>query len=204
MSSFQALYVEFIKWENIIQIATNVEIFAVKLRAKQTLFMCFQLEKNWLFVLTKQSKYYDVKHISKIYANENKVYLCVKNIKSIRSLKKLDYKYYESYKINMFINKQLYRLKLSINMRKIHNVFHVFLLKFCKDLAEKKQTSFIYVNDEKQWKIKQILNSRKYRKKLQYYIKWLNWDDTYNEWLNANNMNHASDLIAEYHEKYFY
>jgi hypothetical protein len=74
----------------------------------------------------------------------------------------------------MLINKQSYRLKLLANMKKIHNVFHVFLLESCKDLAEKKQTSLIYVNDEEQWKIKQILNSRKYRKKLQYYIKWLN------------------------------
>ncbi len=174
MSSFQALYVELIKWKNTIQIATNAEILAVKLRAKQTLFMRFQLEKSWLSASAKQSKYYDAKHTSKIYAIEDKMYLCVKNIKSIRSSKKLDYKYYESYKINMLINKQSYRLKLSVNMRKIHNVFHVFLLEFCKDLAEKKQTSSIYVNDEKQWKIKQILDSRKYRKKLQYYIKWLN------------------------------
>jgi hypothetical protein len=203
MSSFQALYVEFIKWKNTIQIATNVEILAVKLRAKQALCMRLQFEKNWLFVSAKQSKYYDTKHISKIYAIEDKMYLCVKNIKSTRSSKKLDYKYYESYKINMFIDKQSYRLKLSINMKKIHNVFHVFLFESCKDLAEKKQKSFIYVNDEKQWKIKQILNSRKYREKFQYYIKWLNWNDIYNEWLNANNMNHASDLIAEYHEKYF-
>jgi hypothetical protein len=181
MSSFQALYVEFIRWENTVQIATNAEILADKLRAKQTLFMCLQLEKSWLFVSAKQSKYYDAKHISKVYAIEDKMYLCVKNIRSIRSSKKLDYKYYESYNINMLIDKQSYRLKLSINMRKIHNVFRVFLLESCKDLAEKKQTSFIYVNDEEQWKIKQILNSRKYREKLQYYIKWLNWDDIHNE-----------------------
>jgi hypothetical protein len=138
MSSFQALYVEFIKWKNTVQIATNAEIFAVKLRAKQTLFMRLQFEKSWLFVSAEQSKYYDAKHISKVYAIEDKMYLCVKNIRSIRSSKKLDYKYYESYNINMLINKQSYRLKLSANMRKIHNVFHVFLLKFCKDLAEKK------------------------------------------------------------------
>jgi hypothetical protein len=128
--------------------------------------MRLQFEKSWMFVSTEQFKYYDAKHISKIYAIEDKVYLCVKNIKSIRSSKKLDYKYYESYKINMFINKQSYRLKLFANMRKIHNLFHVFLLESCKDLAEKKQTSLIYVNDEKQWKIKQIFNSRKYRDKL--------------------------------------
>jgi hypothetical protein len=150
ISSFQTLYVELIKWENTIQIATNAEVLAAKLRAKQTLFMRLQFEKSWKFVLTKQFKYYDAKHISKIYAIEDKEYLCAKNIKSIRSLKKLDYKYYESYKINMFINKQSYCLKLFANMKKIHNVFHVFLLEFCKDFAEKKQTSFIHVNNEKQ------------------------------------------------------
>jgi hypothetical protein len=203
MSLFQALYVEFTKWKNTIQIATNAKMLAVKLRAKQTLFMRLQFEKSWMFVSAKQFKYYDAKHTSKTYAIEDKVYLCVKNIRSIRSSKKLDYKYYESYKINMFINKQSYCLKLFVNMRKIHNVFHVFLLESCKDLAKKKQTSFIYVNDEKQWEIEQILNSRKYQEKLQYYIKWLNWNDINNEWLNANSINHASDLIAEYHEKYF-
>jgi transcription elongation factor len=105
MSSFQALYVELIKWENTIQIATNAEVLAVKLRAKQALFMRLQFEKSWMFVSAKQFKYYDAKHTSKIYAIEDKVYLCVKNIRSIRSSKKLDYKYYESYKINMLINK---------------------------------------------------------------------------------------------------
>jgi hypothetical protein len=80
MSSFQALYAEFIKWKNTVQIATNAEMLAVKLCAKQTLFMRLQFEKNWMSVLTKQFKYYDAKHTSKIYAIENKVYLCVKNI----------------------------------------------------------------------------------------------------------------------------
>ncbi len=138
MSSFQTLYVEFIKWKNTVQIATNVKVSAIKLRAKQTFFMRLQFEKNWMFVSAKQFKSCDAKHISKIYAIENKVYLCVKNIRSTRSSKKLDYKYYELYKINMFINKQSYRLKLFANLKKIHNVFHVFLFESCKDLAEKK------------------------------------------------------------------
>ncbi len=100
--------------------------------------MRLKFEKSWMIVSTKQFKYCDAKYISKIYAIEDKVYLCVKNIRLIWSSKKFDYKYYESYKINMFINKQSYRLKLFVNMKKIHNVFHVFLLKSCKDFAEKK------------------------------------------------------------------
>jgi hypothetical protein len=58
-----------------------------------------------MFVSTEQFKYYDAKHTAKIYAIKNKMYLCAKNIKSTRSSKKLDYKYYESYKMSMLINK---------------------------------------------------------------------------------------------------
>jgi hypothetical protein len=87
-------------------------------------------------------------------------------------------------------------------MRKIHNVFHVFLFESCKKLAKKKHVSFIYVDDEEQWEIKHILNSRKHYDKLQYYIKWLNWNDIHNEWLNAKSMSNANDLIVDYHEKY--
>ncbi len=105
MSFFQALYAEFIKWKNTIQIAKNAKMSIVKLRAKYAFFMRLQLEKSWMFALIKQFKYYDAKYTSKIYAMSDKVYLCVKNIKSIQSLKKLDYKYYEFYIINMFINK---------------------------------------------------------------------------------------------------
>jgi hypothetical protein len=103
-----------------------------------------------MFVLIEQFKYYDAKHTSKIYAMSNKVYLCVKNIKLIWLSKKFDYKYYEFYTINMLINKQSYRLNLSFNMKKIHNVFYVFLLESCKEFAERKHASFIYVNDEEQ------------------------------------------------------
>jgi hypothetical protein len=181
MSFFQALYAELIKWQNTIQTAKNAEMLAVKLRAEHALFMRLQFEKSWMFASIEQFKYYDAKHTSKIYAVSDKVYLCVKNIKSIWSSKKLDYKYYEFYTINMFINKQSYRLNLSFNMRKIHNIFHVFLLESCKKIAEKEHASFIYVNDEEQWEIKHILNSRKYYNKLQYYIKWLDCNDIHNE-----------------------
>jgi hypothetical protein len=75
MSSFQALYVEFIKWKNTIQIATNAEVLATKLRAKQALFMRLQFEKNWMFVSAEQFKYYDAKHISKIYAMRDKMFM---------------------------------------------------------------------------------------------------------------------------------
>jgi hypothetical protein len=46
MSLFQALYAEFTKRENTIQIAKNAKMLVDKLRAEHALFMRLQLEKN--------------------------------------------------------------------------------------------------------------------------------------------------------------
>jgi hypothetical protein len=77
------------------------------------------------------------------------IYLCVKNIKFTKFFKKLNYKYYDSYKIEKLINKQAYKLILLKNMRKIHNVFHVSLLESYKESLENAKLSFfIIIEDE--------------------------------------------------------
>jgi hypothetical protein len=70
------------------------------------------------------------------------MYLCVKNIKSTRLFKKLNYKYFDFYEIEKFIDKQAYKLILLKNMRKIHNVFHVSLLESYKESLEDAKLSF--------------------------------------------------------------
>ncbi len=63
----------------------------------------------------------------------DKIFLNAKNIISIKSFKKLNYKYYDSYTINKSINKISYKLNFSLIMKDIHDVFHVFFLKFVND-----------------------------------------------------------------------
>jgi hypothetical protein len=109
------------------------------------------------------------------------MYLCVKNIKSTRFFKKLNYKYYDFYEIEKLINKQAYKLILLKNIRKIHNVFHVSLLESYKEnLEDAKSSSLIVIENEDQWEVQDILNTRKFHDKMQYYVKWLNYDDTHN------------------------
>jgi hypothetical protein len=101
-------------------------------------------------VAENQAKYYNLKHISMIYNVNDKVLLNVKNIIFIKSFKKLDYKYYDSYKIIESIKKQVYKLKLSFLLKEIHNVFHVSLLE--SHLYDSARTleffSIIEVDDE--------------------------------------------------------
>jgi hypothetical protein len=89
------------------------------------------------------------------------VFLNVKNIKITRSFKKLNYKYIESFKILLSIDKQAYRVRLSKSYDSIHNVFYVSLLKSFKAQFDESSTFLsILVEDEKHYKIKSILDSR--------------------------------------------
>ena len=87
--------------------------------------------------------------MNRFFKIDDKIYLNAKNIRSIRSSKKLNYKYYDSYVIEKLVDKQTYKLKLSQNMSKIHNVFYVFLLKFFKRRNRDDDESFSVELDEK-------------------------------------------------------
>ena len=60
-----------------------------------------------------------------------------KNLILNKFIEKLNYKCYNSFKINKFIKKQSYRLKFFKIFHLMHNVFHVSLLKSYKGRIEK-------------------------------------------------------------------
>ena len=80
---------------------------------------------------------------------ENKVLLNFRNIKITKSFKKLNHKYYDSFEIELSIEKQIYRFRLLKTFRSIHNVFHVSLLKSHRKNFEE-QFSSVLMKKEKQ------------------------------------------------------
>ena len=89
------------------------------------------LKKNLKHVQKQQARFYDKRHTFKEFKIENYVWLNDKNIK-IKKNKKLKWKSFEFFKIikiiNLENNFQVYKFKLS-KIWKIHDVFHVSLLK---------------------------------------------------------------------------
>jgi hypothetical protein len=130
-----------------------------------------QLYKRLKETKKNQIKYYDEKHILRIFNVENKILLNFKNIHTSRSFKKFNHKYYESFEMQNLVQKQAYKFNLSHTFR-IHNVFHVFLLKSFKKRFNEVITSLsIMINEEKHDEMKLILNNKLYRKTLQYFVK---------------------------------
>ncbi len=114
------------------------------------------------------------KHRKKInYKIESKMFLNKRNIVTARSFKKLNDKMLSSFQIIESVD-SFYKLKLSETMH-IHDVFHSELLRSAVDdsLSDQKNESSksIVINNEDEWEINDILNSRCYRRRLQYRVK---------------------------------
>ena len=92
-----------------------------------------------------QIKYYDRRHSFQFYKIEDRILLSSKNITFSRFSKKLDFKFYKSYKITNFVKKMTYRLTLfkAFQFRNIHDVFHVLLLESYIDRLDIDSKSFV-------------------------------------------------------------
>jgi hypothetical protein len=203
MSSFTTLYRDddISRWKDQIQETSNKNVSATRARIEEVTKLRNQLYKRLKETRSNQAKYYE-KHTSRIFNVKDKILLNFRNVHIFKSSKKLDHKYYESFEIEELIEKQIYKLRLFYTFR-IHNVFHVSLLKSYKKWLNDVITSFsIMINEEKHDEMKLILNNKLYRKRLQYFVKWLSWSNIENQWIYAEDVQ-VDELIKNFHQQYF-
>jgi len=161
-------------------------------------FACKSLVKTWKQMMKQVNK-----HRKEVdYKIESKMFLNERNIVTARSFKKLNDKMLDSF-INLDLINSSYKLKLSEFMH-VHDVFHSDLLRSVVDdfLPDQKNefSDSIVINDEDEWKIDDILNSHWYQRRLQYKVKWNDYDNDFN-WYNADDdefMN-AQKIINDFH-----
>jgi hypothetical protein len=204
MNSFTILYRndDISKWKDQIQEDFEKNVSATRARVEKITKLRNQLYKRLKKTRNNQVKYYDRKHTSRIFNVEDKILLNFKNIHIFKSSKKLDHKYYKSFEIEKLIEKQIYKLRL-FNTFRIHNVFHVSLLKSYKERFDDVITSSsIMINEEKHNEMKLILNNKLYRKRLQYLVKWLSWSNIESQWIYVENVQ-VDELIKNFHQQYF-
>ncbi len=140
-----------------------------------------------------------------IYKIDDMMFLNSRNIMIARSLKKLNDKMLESFKILTEIE-HAYWLNLSSTM-KIHSEFILNLLQLNSTNSLKEQwnesSDSIVINDEDEWEVKNILNFRHYKRWLQYRVNWKDYDVNLH-WYNVdeNEFEDCLKIINDFHQKY--
>jgi len=134
------------------------------------------------------------------------VYLDSEDIQTTRPSKKLSHRRLGPYPVERRVGKYAYRLVLPPLMRHLHPVFNVVKLSpapddlivgRCRNLPLPPEL----VDGEEEYVVEKILNSRMFRRKLQYLVKWEGYGIEGNTWEYSENLNHAPEKVTEFHTK---
>ncbi len=155
----------------------------------------------------KLQKQYHNKHAKpRSYTPGEKVWLNSKYIKTKQN-RKLEAKFFESFRVLHPVGKQAYKLELLKKWR-IHDVFHESLLE--QDTTRKgrvKTAIELDEGDSKEYEVKAICDSKVYTKEsdsrqlpgLYYLVSWKGYPEEENTWEPALAMLHLCKLISTFH-----
>jgi len=142
-----------------------------------------------------------------IYEVGDQVWLASGNIKTTRPCKDLEDKQLGPYPITAKVGTS-YRLQLPRSMKHIHPVFSPKCLRPSPNDPLPGQHSepprpLVIEEDEEHWEVDDILDSRRYRGRLQYKVKWIGVDRD-DEWYYADKgeFDGSEEVLDEFHKLY--
>jgi transposase InsO family protein len=142
------------------------------------------------------------------YKVGDEVYIDARNIKTLRPMKKLDWKNFGPYPVEEVVGPHAYKICLPASMR-IHPVFNVNLLRPNPSDPVPGQTHDpsppVEVDGLEEWEVEDILDSRwerrgRGRPRLKYTVKWTGYDQPTEE--PAEYITHADEILANFHRRY--
>jgi hypothetical protein len=132
-----------------------------------------------------------------------KVFLDASDIHTMRPTKKFAHRFLGPYPVIRPVGSHAYRLKLPPLMSRIHPVFHVVkLMPVPPDpitgRRAKPPPPPEIIGGEERYEVEEVVNSRFYRRRLQYLVRWKGYGHKENSWLVEGDVD-APDLIAEFY-----
>ena len=135
----------------------------------------------------------------------DKIWLLHCNLKTNRLCDKLDFHRLGSFSVSKQINDVVFRLELPPSI-KIHLVFHISLLEPYKEssIPSKFQIPpfLVEIEEQEEFEVLKILDSRIIRRKLEYLIQWQKYDTTERPKEPVANFCNVLEMIQEFHRRY--
>lgn len=135
----------------------------------------------------------------------DKVWLQAKNIKVHQASEKLGPRKLGPYTVVKVLDNDTYKLDLPPAL-KVHDVFHAQRLWRYggNDINGKlpPPPEPVLIDGEEEYEVDEILDSRVFRRQLQYLVHWKGYSQGSDSWEPAKNVANASELIQEFHQKH--
>ncbi|KAI5888352.1 uncharacterized protein SCHCODRAFT_02513342 [Schizophyllum commune H4-8] len=138
--------------------------------------------------------------------------LDLRNVKTKRPTKKLDYKRLGPFPIEKQVGTHAYRLKLPPGLSRLHPVFHVSLLHaipedtFAKRPPQKAPPVEVDEEGYEQWEVGNILDCKLFTygrtKKIKYLVDWKGFGPEARTWEPVEGLMNAPKKIDEFHKKH--
>jgi len=152
-------------------------------------------------------RYYDRHRTpAPVFNPGDKVFLDALDIQTMRPSQKLSHRRLGPFVVERRIGPTAYRLKLPHRMKQLHPVFNVVKLTPAPDnpIPGRKTEDHpppIVIDEEAEWEVEEILDSRWHRRRFQYLIKWKGYGREHNSWESTSEVS-APELTAEFHRKH--
>src|SRR6266571_1761840 len=132
------------------------------------------------------------------------VYLDSSDIHTTRPLRKLSHRRLGPYPVLRRVGKLAYHLILLPSMSCLHPVFNVVKLTLAPPdpiLGRRRNPPPPpeLIDGEEEYIVEKVLNSRMFRRQLQYLVKWEGYGTEHNTWEYSENVNNVPEKVAEFH-----
>jgi hypothetical protein len=150
------------------------------------------------------ARYYNQRRLpTPVYQPGDKVYLDASDISTTRPSRKLSHRRLGPYPIERRVSRNVYRLQLPEPMRRLHPVFNVVKLTPAPiDLIVGRRPNLPpppeLIKGEEEYLVEEILDSKMFRGRLCFLIKWEGYGVEHNTWEYATDV-HAPKCLAEFY-----
>ncbi len=131
------------------------------------------------------------------------IWLDSRHIRTERPCRKLDWKNQGPFMIKEVVSPYAYRLDLPPSME-VHDVFYSGLLRLASEDPFPGQSNPpappIITDGEEEWEVEEILDSKRSRHDLKYYVKWIGYDVP--SWEPSRNLTHCQQRVQGFHDRY--